>query len=92
MKKTSKKKTPKRMCLVCREMFDKKDLRRVVRSPEGEIDFDPTGKKPGKGAYICTDPACFKKMQKGGFLERALKTKVPIEVYEKLEANLIDGK
>lgn len=92
MKMTSKKKTPKRMCLVCREMLDKQDLKRVVRSPEGEIDFDPTGKKPGKGAYICKNPLCFKKMQKGGFLERALKTKIPAEVYEKLEASLIDGK
>lgn len=89
--KKSKKKIPKRMCLVCRQMLEKDQLERIVRSPEGQVAFDPTGKKPGKGAYICKEKACFEKLKKGGFLERALKSSIPVEVYEGLEETLFNG-
>ena len=65
------KKVPQRQCLGCREMKDKKALIRVVRSPEGEISLDFKGKKPGRGAYVCPDPACLAKVRKSRALERA---------------------
>ena len=55
---------PQRMCIGCREMKDKKALIRVVKSPEGQISLDSTGKKPGRGAYVCPDPECLKKARK----------------------------
>lgn len=80
------KKTPKRMCISCREMFEKRSLRRVVRTPEGQVCYDPTGKKPGKGAYLCTTPDCFKKLKKSKLLEKNLKAEIPSSLYEELEA------
>ena len=79
------KKIPKRMCIACREMFDKRELKRIVRTPEGEIIYDPTGKKAGKGAYICSNPACFAKVKKSRLLDKTFKTEISKEVYEKLE-------
>jgi len=79
------KKIPKRMCVSCREMFEKKALKRIVRTPEGEIVYDPSGKKAGKGAYICTNPDCFAKIRKGKILEKNFKTEVPKEIYDELE-------
>ncbi len=78
------KKIPMRKCVGCGEMKPKKELVRVVRTPEGEISADPTGKKNGRGAYFCTDPACVLKAQKGKRLERAFECAVPPEVYESL--------
>ena len=78
------KKIPHRQCLGCREMKNKKDLIRVVRSPEGEISLDFKGKKPGRGAYVCPDGACLAKAKKSKALERAFETAVPAEVYDLL--------
>lgn len=65
-------KIPLRMCVGCREMKPKKELLRVVRSPEGEVSFDPTGKKAGRGAYVCRNAECLKKALKQRQLDRAL--------------------
>jgi len=82
------KKIPQRQCLGCREMKDKKDLIRVVRSPEGEISLDFKGKKPGRGAYVCHDVECLKRARKSRALERAFETAIPPEVYDAMEAEL----
>jgi len=82
------KKIPQRQCLGCREMKNKKDLIRVVRSPEGEISLDFKGKKPGRGAYVCPDAACLAKARKGKALERAFETAIPPEVYDLLEQQM----
>ena len=78
------KKIPMRQCLGCREMKPKRELIRVVRSPEGEISLDFKGKAPGRGAYICPAPACLKQAIKAKALERAFSTQIPEAVYEKL--------
>lgn len=78
------KKIPMRQCLGCREMKQKRELIRVVRSPEGEISLDFRGKAPGRGAYLCHDADCLKKAIKAKALERALSTQIPPEVYERL--------
>ncbi len=82
------KKIPMRKCVGCGEMKSKKELVRVVRTPEGEISLDPTGKKNGRGAYFCGDPACVVKAQKGRRLERAFECAVPPEVYEALAQSI----
>ena len=87
----TEKKIPQRQCLGCREMKNKRDLIRVVRSPEGEISLDFKGKKPGRGAYVCPDGECLKKARKSRALERAFDTAIPAEVYEALEAQMRDG-
>ncbi len=81
-------KLPQRQCLGCREMKNKKDLIRAVRSPEGEISLDFKGKKPGRGAYVCPDPACLAKVRKSRALERAFSVAIPAEVYDQLEAQM----
>ena len=81
-------KIPQRQCLGCREMKNKKDLIRVVRSPEGEISLDFKGKKPGRGAYVCPQTECLKKARKSRALERAFSAQVPPEVYEQLEEQM----
>jgi predicted RNA-binding protein YlxR (DUF448 family) len=83
--KNSAKKTPLRTCIVCREEKGKTDLIRVVKSAEGEIKTDLTGKANGRGAYICKSGVCIKKAKKERRLEKALKCAVPDEIYEKLE-------
>ena len=82
------KKIPQRQCLGCREMKNKKDLIRVVRSPEGEISLDFKGKKPGRGAYVCPESACLQKARKSRALERAFETAIPPEVYDQLEQQM----
>ena len=82
------KKIPMRQCLGCREMKPKRELIRVVRSPEGEISLDFKGKANGRGAYICPDPACLKKAQKAKSLERSLEVPIPEEVYQRLEKEM----
>lgn len=81
-------KVPMRSCVGCFESKPKRELVRIVRSPEGEISLDPVGKKPGRGAYICPDPECLKKAKKGKKLEKSLETAVGDEVYEALEREL----
>ena len=71
------KKIPMRQCLGCREMKPKKELIRVVRSPEGEISLDFRGKKPGRGCYLCPDAACFARAKKSRAIERALSAGIP---------------
>jgi len=68
-------------------MFDKRDLLRIVRTPEGEILLDKTGKKSGRGAYICSNLECFQKIIKTKKLAKALKTSIPDEVYENLKVH-----
>lgn len=87
------KKIPQRQCIGCREMKDKKALIRVVRSPEGEISLDSSGRKNGRGAYVCPDPECLRKAKKAKAIERAFACAVPPEVYDALEAQLgaLDG-
>ena len=82
------KKTPMRKCVGCGEMKPKKELKRIVRSPEGEISLDPTGKKSGRGAYICADPACLAKAQKEKRLDRAFECRIDPEIYASLAALL----
>ena len=85
------KKIPMRQCLGCREMKPKKELIRVVRSPEGEISLDFKGKASGRGAYVCPDPKCLKKAIKARALERAFSARIPPEIYERLESQMEGG-
>ena len=82
------KKIPMRQCLGCREMKPKRELLRVVRSPEGEISLDLKGKKPGRGAYICRSADCLRRAVKSRALSRALETQIPDEVMERLAETL----
>ena len=81
-------KIPQRQCVGCRTMKDKKALVRIVKTPEGEICVDATGKKSGRGAYICPDAQCLQKARKSRALERAFETAIPAEVYDAMEAEL----
>lgn len=85
------KKIPMRQCLGCREMKPKRELIRVVRSPEGEINLDFRGKASGRGAYVCRDAQCLKKAIKARALERALSVQIPPEIYERLEREMEAG-
>lgn len=80
-----KKKIPMRMCIGCREMKPKKDLIRVVKSPEGNILLDSTGKKNGRGAYVCKDINCIKKIARQKALSHAFGISVEPSVYADLE-------
>ncbi|MDO4483586.1 MAG: YlxR family protein [Clostridia bacterium] len=82
------KKIPMRMCVGCREMKPKRELIRVVRSPEGEVSMDPVGKKPGRGAYVCRDVACLQRAIKQRQLERQLEVKLTDEVAACLQQTL----
>ena len=82
------KKIPMRMCLGCNEMKPKKELIRVVKSPEGEISLDFTGKKSGRGAYICRSVECFNKARKGRRLEKAFSCKIDAGVYDAIAQQL----
>lgn len=84
------KKTPERMCVACRQMKPKNALIRVVRSPEGEISLDPTGKKSGRGAYLCKNPECLKKCRKTRALGRALGVAISDEVFDVLAGEMDD--
>ena len=85
------KKIPLRQCVGCREMKEKRELIRVVKSPEGEVSLDFKGKKPGRGAYLCPDPACLARARKSRALERAFSMALPAEVYEALEGQMKAG-
>ncbi|MBQ3101303.1 MAG: YlxR family protein [Clostridia bacterium] len=82
------KKKPERRCVGCSETKLKTELVRVVRSPEGEVSLDLTGKKSGRGAYICRNVACLKKARKARRISNALSCDIPEEVYDRLEAEL----
>lgn len=82
------KKIPMRKCVGCNESKQKKELVRIVRSPEGAISVDITGKKSGRGAYICNDPECLKKARKAKRLERIFEVSIEDSVYEEAERML----
>lgn len=85
---TKPRKIPQRQCVGCRTMRDKKELIRVVKTPDGEIILDTTGKKSGRGAYVCPDAQCLKKARKARALERTFSLTIPDEVYDALEAQM----
>lgn len=82
------KKVPMRMCVGCREMKPKKELIRVVRSPEGEVTIDPVGKKPGRGAYVCRSGNCLARAIKQKQLERQLETSLGPDTAQALQDTL----
>ncbi|MBO5837603.1 MAG: YlxR family protein [Oscillospiraceae bacterium] len=82
------KKIPQRQCMGCRERRAKKELIRVVRTTEGSVILDFSGKANGRGAYICPQLECLKKAQKAKSLERSLEVPIPQEVYERLEKEM----
>ncbi|MBQ8965579.1 YlxR family protein [Ruminococcus sp.] len=82
------KKIPMRMCLGCSEMKPKKELVRVVKSKEGGISLDLTGKKAGRGAYICADTECLKKARKARRLEKSFSCRIDDEIYDAMEKEL----
>ena len=86
------KKIPQRMCIGCQEMKSKKELIRVVKNANNEINVDLTGKMPGRGAYICKNIECFEKAHKMKKFERAFETSVSEEVYTRLKGELVSVK
>jgi len=84
-------KIPLRMCTGCGEHKPKRELVRVVKSPEGEISLDLTGKKSGRGAYVCNNLECLQKARKSRRLERAFSCQIPDEVYNKMEEEMQAG-
>lgn len=82
------KKIPMRMCVGCREMKAKKEMIRVVRSPEGEVSIDLKGKKSGRGAYVCYDEQCLKRALKQKQLDRALEVTITPEIAESLTLSI----
>lgn len=85
------KKIPQRKCVGCQTLKNKKELLRIVRTPEGDIAVDPTGKKSGRGVYICSNQDCFKNTLKGKRLEKALGKSIPPEVIETIKEVLENG-
>ena len=82
------KKIPLRQCIGCREMKQKNELIRVVKSPQGDISTDLTGKKPGRGAYVCNDANCFKRIIKSNALARIFKTQIPDDITGEIQKQL----
>ena len=78
------KKIPQRQCMGCRERLEKRELIRVVRTPEGTVQLDFSGKLSGRGAYICPKADCLKKAMKSKALDRSLEVEIPEEVYQRL--------
>ena len=85
------KKIPQRQCMGCRERKPKLDMIRIVRTPEGVVTLDFGGKMNGRGAYICPDSECLKKVQKSKALERSLEIPIPDEVFERLSKEMEAG-
>ncbi len=85
------KKIPRRQCMGCRERKEKRELIRVVRSPEGNVSLDFHGKAPGRGAYICPNMTCLKKAIRSKALERSLEVPIPEEIYARLEQEMEAG-
>jgi predicted RNA-binding protein YlxR (DUF448 family) len=86
------KKIPQRQCMGCRERKPKRDMIRIVRTPEGVVSLDFGGKMNGRGAYICPETECLKKVQKSKALERSLEVPIPDEVFERLAKEMEAGK
>ena len=82
------KKIPQRQCMGCRERKAKREMIRVVRSPEGNVSLDFGGKMHGRGAYICPDPECLKKAIRSKALDRSLEVTIPEEVYDRLNKEM----
>ena len=91
MTNSSVRKIPTRRCTGCGEHFPKNTLIRVLRTPEGEVVLDLTGKKSGRGAYICKSAACLKKARKSRRIENSLECAISEELYEKMEEELTVG-
>lgn len=85
------KKQPQRMCVACREMKNKCDLIRIVRTPEGELFIDDSGKKSGRGVYICANNECFLKARKSKSIERALSKSLSEELWQALKSQITSG-
>lgn len=85
-----KRKVPMRQCTGCNEMKNKKDMIRIIKTSENETILDTTGKKNGRGAYLCFSKECFDKAVSSRGLERSLKMKIPDEIYENLKKELSD--
>ena len=79
-----------RQCIGCQEMKSKKEMIRVIRTPEGEICIDASGRKNGRGSYICRDMDCLRKAAKNHGIERSLKMQIPEDVYRRLEEEMSD--
>ena len=82
------KKIPQRQCMGCRERKNKRDMIRVVRTPEGSVNLDFSGKMNGRGAYICPDMECLKKAIRSKALDRSLEVTIPEEVYARLQKEM----
>ena len=82
------KKIPQRQCMGCRERKAKREMIRVVRSPEGNVSLDFGGKMNGRGAYICPDPECLNKAIRSKALDRSLEVTIPEEVYDRLNKEM----
>jgi len=82
------KQVPVRQCIGCREMKPKNELVRIIRTPENEICLDKTGKKNGRGAYLCGNKACYNKAVKSRGIERSLKVEIPKEIYDAIGEEL----
>ena len=89
--KPSAKKIPVRRCVGCGEHFPKGELVRVLRTPDGEVTLDLTGKKSGRGAYICKKAACLKKARKSKRIESSLECTIPESVYDRMEEEISHG-
>lgn len=85
---SNNKKVPMRKCVGCQEMKSKKEMMRVLKTSEDTFELDATGKKNGRGAYLCFSKECFEKVVKSKGLERSFKQAIPKEVYEKLEKEM----
>ena len=85
---SNNKKVPMRKCVGCQEMKSKKEMMRVLKTSEDTFELDETGKKNGRGAYLCFSKECFEKAVKNKGLERSFKQAIPKEVYEKLEKEM----
>ena len=85
------KKIPQRQCMGCRERKPKRDMIRIVRTPEGVVSLDFGGKMNGRGAYICPNAECLRKVQKSKALDRSLEVAIPDEVYERLSKEMEAG-
>ena len=86
------KKIPQRQCMGCRERKEKRRMIRVVRTPEGNVNLDFSGKMNGRGAYICPDPECLKKALRSKALDRSLEVTIPEDVYARLEKEMEGAK
>lgn len=86
------KKIPMRMCVACHESKPKKEMLRVVKPKEGDAFIDFTGKAAGRGAYVCDNPDCIRKLKKARLLNKAFSSEIPAEVYEKIEEDFFAKK